>query len=91
MGVDFSVETIDGVSLEDYYQKKMKELSKYGILTQAGNDVVIFWKKAKVFEFTFTDSIAKTALIQNGSDFVTVKFFIQKNEFDNVMKTSNIQ
>jgi hypothetical protein len=99
MGVDFEVENKETIDLNTFVHQRLEQLSKYGKLSGQITEDMIVGKKALVFEYVFSDSRTKTAIIQNGTDFITIEFYISKDkydensfkEFEKILRTFNIQ
>lgn len=99
-GVQLEVITDENSDLDTFMSKYIIEKSKiHGKFPKEPFDVTYADRKAKVVECALPDAYIKTALIQNGSDFIVIEFFIDKSkftpqeliEFDQILSTFNIQ
>ncbi|AJY75760.1 hypothetical protein VN24_15870 [Paenibacillus beijingensis] len=98
MGVDFFLETEASDSLDEYYKSIVNDQSS-GIKITSETDTEIFKQQAKEATFESSDSIGKLAIIQNGNDFIIIRFFVDKTrfkqsdfkEYDKMLKSFNIQ
>ncbi|WP_134686171.1 hypothetical protein [Brevibacillus migulae] len=99
-GVQLEVTTDENTDLNTFMGKYIAEKSKLdGEFSKEPVDVTYADRKAKVVECELPDAFVKTALIQNGSDFIVIEFFIDKTklnpqeliEFDQILSTFNIQ
>lgn len=97
MGIDFYFENVETGNLESYVTSVLKQTPWLNVT----NKTNISLAKQDAIELTYetTDSVGKLAIVQNGTDFVTLKFFVDKTkfkaadneEFEKIKKSFNIQ
>lgn len=98
MGIDISLETIEGLTLETYFVEQFKKRVPYINITKE-LDTKIHNSPAKIVDYNTKDSIGKIAIINKDSDFVVIQFFVDKtrfneldfNVFEEIIESFNIQ
>ncbi|MFC4811657.1 hypothetical protein [Paenibacillus sp. GCM10023250] len=80
MGVDFRLESAEGVTLDDYVPIALK--GPFASLpSKRQTKQTIAGADALVVDYESKDSVGKLVFLQKDSDFVTLNFFVEKNSY----------
>lgn len=98
MGVDFQLESAEGVSLDDYVKQALKGSFKY-VQAKKQTNAKIAGSEAQVIDYETNDSVGKLVFVRKESDFATLMFFVDKTryqatdlkEYDKIISSLSIQ
>jgi hypothetical protein len=98
MGVDFRLESEEGLSLDEYVKQALKNTFNYVKVNKQSNTKVA-GEEAQVIDYETSDSVGKLVFVQKDSNFATLLFFVDKTryqakdlkEYDKIIASFNIQ